>query len=86
MYRLKLQKAQLYLKHCLQVAQDNGFLDLILNKDKDQESLLSPTITQPSISPTPGRVHPELAPVVDQAKINGWYIHPHEVSHQFIDT
>lgn len=70
------------------MAQDNGFLDLILNKDKDQEFLLSSTITQASsISPrieTPGRVHSELAPIIEQAKINGWHIDPQEVSHQFI--
>lgn len=82
-YRVKLENAQLFLKHCLQVAQDNGFLDLVLNKEKYQEFLLSPSLTQATISPQIPNVdqfHHELAPLVDQAKINGWYIDPQEVS------
>ncbi|KAH6761365.1 mechanosensitive channel of small conductance-like 10 [Perilla frutescens var. frutescens] len=87
-YKMKLEKAQLFLKHCLQVAQDNGFLDLILTKDKDQEILFSPTVTQACINPqiatpgqfpTLGQFHPELAPLVHQAKMNGWYIEAQEV-------
>lgn len=89
MYKMRLERTQLFLKYCLQVAQDNGFLDLILNKDKDQEFLLSPTITQSSINtpqiPSPGQSHPDLAPLINQAKISGWYIDPQEVIFFFFD-
>lgn len=78
MYKMRLEKTQDFVKYCLQVAQDNGFLDLILNKDKaDQDFLISPTSTiSPQIS-SPS--HSLLAPLIKQAKINGWYIHPQEV-------
>ncbi|KAL1552314.1 non-specific serine/threonine protein kinase [Salvia divinorum] len=78
-YKTKLENAQLFLRHCVQVAQDNGFLDLILDKGKYQ---LSPTLTQAGVSPlisTAGRLHPKLAPLVHQAKNNGWYIEPQEI-------
>ncbi|KAL0394211.1 UNVERIFIED_CONTAM: putative serine/threonine-protein kinase/receptor [Sesamum latifolium] len=85
MYK-RLEKTQVFLKYCLQVAQDNGFLELILNKDKlDQDLSLSPTITThsttltPQLSPSPTQFHPHLAPLIRQAKINGWYIHPQEI-------
>ncbi|XP_057799746.1 serine/threonine-protein kinase STY17-like [Salvia miltiorrhiza] len=82
-YKTQLENARVLLKHCIQVAQDNGFLDQILNKEKYQEWLLSPTLTQANISPqiaTAGQqFHPELAPLVHQAQINGWYIDPQEV-------
>ncbi|KAG8375728.1 hypothetical protein BUALT_Bualt10G0130600 [Buddleja alternifolia] len=82
MYKTKLDKTQVFLKYCLQVAQDNGFLDLILSKDKGQDFSLSPTITQSSFSlesPSPAQYHPDIAALVHQAKINGWYIDPQEV-------
>ncbi|KAL2471953.1 Tyrosine kinase [Abeliophyllum distichum] len=83
MYKMKLERTQVYLRQCLQVAQDNGFLDLILNKyNKEQESSFSPSITQSSISPplpSPAQRHFELADLKDQAKMNGWYIEPNEI-------
>ncbi|KAK6162023.1 hypothetical protein DH2020_001864 [Rehmannia glutinosa] len=82
MYKMRLEKTQVFLKYCLQVAQDNGFLDIILNKDKDQEFSLSPTTTLSTINPeipSPGQSHPDLAPLIHQAKINGWYIDPQEI-------
>ncbi|KAK4412676.1 hypothetical protein Salat_2914700 [Sesamum alatum] len=85
MYKTRLEKTQVFLKNCLQVAQDNGFLELmILNKDKlDQDYFsLSPTITTltPQFpSPPPQFHHPHLDPIIRQAKINGWYIHPQEI-------
>ncbi|XP_042038504.1 serine/threonine-protein kinase STY17-like [Salvia splendens] len=78
-YKTKLENAKLFLKHCVQVAQDNGFLDLILDKGKYQ---ISPTLTRASVSPliaNTGQFHPELAPIVHQAEINGWYIDPQEI-------
>ncbi|KAL2489598.1 serine/threonine-protein kinase STY46-like [Forsythia ovata] len=83
MYNMKLEKTQVYLRQCLQVAQDNGFLDLILNKyNKEQESSVSLSITQSNISPpipSPAQRHFELAALIDQAKMNGWYIEPNEI-------
>ncbi|KAM7507448.1 hypothetical protein LguiA_017901 [Lonicera macranthoides] len=89
MYRLKLERTQDYLRNCLQVAQDNGFLDIIINKkdnninvngnnetnNNQQEFLISPP---PQQSP-PLHHHSDLSALVDLANINGWYIHPHEV-------
>lgn len=84
MYRMRLERTQGFLKYCLQVAQDNGFLDLILNnKDKDHDQLsFSTTITRSSISPPspyPAQFHPDLGALQHQAKMNGWYIDPQEV-------
>lgn len=81
MYKARLEKTQGLLKYCLQVAQDNGFLDVIINKDKTLEFSLSPsTISTTPQPPSPGQSHPDLAPLVNQAKINGWYIEPQEVN------
>ncbi|PIN01419.1 Tyrosine kinase [Handroanthus impetiginosus] len=82
MYKMRLERTQVFLKYCLQVAQDHGFLSIILSKDKDQEFSLSPAITNSIInpeSPSPGQSHPDLAPLINQAKVNGWYIDPQEV-------
>ncbi|KAL0330480.1 UNVERIFIED_CONTAM: hypothetical protein Sradi_5034700 [Sesamum radiatum] len=85
MYKMRLEKTQVFLKYCLQVAQDNGFLELIVNKDKDEDLSLSPTTPThsttltPQLSPSPPQFHPHLAPLIRQAKINGWYIDPQEV-------
>lgn len=85
MYKIRLERTQDYLKYCLQVAQDNGFLNHIINKkDNPQES--SPTsssaIVQASTNPqTPPNVqqNTNLLALIEQAKLNGWYIDPHEV-------
>ncbi|KAL0323719.1 UNVERIFIED_CONTAM: Serine/threonine-protein kinase STY46 [Sesamum calycinum] len=85
MYKMRLEKTQVFLKYCLQVAQDNGFLELIVNKDKDEDLSLSPTTPThsttltPQLSPSPPQFHPHLAPLIRQAKINGWYIDPQEI-------
>ncbi|XP_071740577.1 serine/threonine-protein kinase STY17-like [Rutidosis leptorrhynchoides] len=94
MYKLRLERTQDYLKYCLQVAQDNGFLDLILNKkdnphessSSSSSSSLSPSassaIIQASTNPqTPPTVDPNinLSTLIEQAKINGWYIDPQEI-------
>ncbi|KAL8501946.1 hypothetical protein ACS0TY_021174 [Phlomoides rotata] len=78
MYKKRLEKTQVFLKYCLQVAQDNGFLDIILNKDKDGDFLMSPAPISPQIS-SPIQFHSVLAPLINQAKINGWYIHAQEI-------
>lgn len=86
-YKMRLERTQDYLKYCLQIAQDNGFLNLILNKkDNTQESSSSPSpssvIIQASMPPqTPLIVqqNTDLSALIEQAKSNGWYIDPHEV-------
>lgn len=69
-YRKKMERTQDYLRYCLQIAQENGFLDLIMqNKD-------APPAPQ---TPTPLHQYSELSSLVDVAKLNGWYIAPDEV-------
>lgn len=97
MYKMRLERTQNYLRYCLQVAQDNGFLDLIINnkqKPHQGSSLSQPLPSSSSgngsMSPlvsTPPRPQPlyysNLAALIDQAKLNGWYIEPHEVCSLF---
>ncbi|CAJ1972919.1 unnamed protein product [Sphenostylis stenocarpa] len=87
MYKKRMERTQDYLRYCLQIAQENGILDLILNsKGQFQQSPLSlHAITSPQIpiqspsTPPHHANHPDLAPIIHQAKINGWYIHPNEI-------
>ncbi|XP_024958988.1 serine/threonine-protein kinase STY17-like [Cynara cardunculus var. scolymus] len=85
MYKMRLERTQDYLKYCLQVAQDNGFLKFILNKnDSPQQPSLGPSsaIVQASINPQPPPTvqhNTNLSAIIEQAKLNGWYIHPHEI-------
>ncbi|KZV19333.1 hypothetical protein F511_22113 [Dorcoceras hygrometricum] len=72
MYKMRLQRTQSFLNYCQQLAQDNGFFNLILNKHKAD----SPSPSLPSTEQVP---HPPLAALVNQARINGWYIHPEEI-------
>ncbi|XP_027333614.1 serine/threonine-protein kinase HT1-like [Abrus precatorius] len=81
-YRKRMEKTQEYLRYCLQIAQKNGILDLIINyKAELQQSPLSlSSITSPQIPITPSHNHhPNLAAIIDQAKLNGWYIDPTEI-------
>ena len=79
LYRLKLERTQDYLRYCLQMAQDNGFLDLLINiKESQQECLLPSSTTSPPMPPLM-KHRSDLAPLIDQAKMNGWHIEPHEV-------
>ncbi|CAK9188426.1 unnamed protein product [Ilex paraguariensis] len=79
LYRLKLERTQDYLRYCLQMAQDNGFLDLLINiKENQQECLLSSSTTSPPMPPLM-KHRSDLAPLIDQAKMNGWHIEPHEI-------
>ncbi|GMN20956.1 hypothetical protein TIFTF001_043209 [Ficus carica] len=72
-YRKKMERNQDYLRYCLQIAQENGFLDLIMqNKD-------APPAPQ---TPTPLHQHSELSSLVDVAKLNGWYIALDEIELQ----
>lgn len=90
MYKMRLERTQNYLRYCLQVAQDNGFLDLIIknNKEKQQECTTPPSaIIKATASPqTPPQQQPhsDITDLIQQAKFNGWYIEPHEVHYFFI--
>lgn len=80
MYRKRMERTQDYLRYCLHVAQENGILDRIAHsKGELQQSPISLYNASPQIL-TPVHHHPHLEAIVDQAKINGWYIHPTEVS------
>nr|XP_009419455.2 PREDICTED: serine/threonine-protein kinase STY17-like [Musa acuminata subsp. malaccensis] len=78
-YKARLERTQDYLRYCLEVAKENGFLH---HMSDDQESTL-PTQTdhqQPSLQAVdvvPS--DPRLAAVMDQAKLNGWYVEPEEI-------
>ncbi|KAH8504601.1 hypothetical protein H0E87_012009 [Populus deltoides] len=90
MYRKRMETTQDYLKYCLQVAKENGFLDLIIQNKDDQQgikdalptNIVSPRITSPHQLPTQVPQLPNLAFTIDQAKMNGWYIESHEIEFQ----
>ncbi|KDP34046.1 hypothetical protein JCGZ_07617 [Jatropha curcas] len=86
MYRKRMERTHDYLKYCLQVAQDNGFLDLIIRKNKDDDNdqpidILSTNASPPPLS-SPIHQQPDLAALICQAKTNGWYIHHDEIELQ----
>ncbi|GKV00079.1 hypothetical protein SLEP1_g12831 [Rubroshorea leprosula] len=62
-------------------AQEKGFLEFIINsKDNQHPSLLSPTSSPRHLPSTPfTHRHSDLAILIDQAKISGWYIDPQEI-------
>lgn len=79
-YKARLERTQDYLRYCLEVAKENGFLHHISG---DQESTLPtqtdhqrPSLQAVDVVPS----DPRLAAVMDQAKLNGWYVEPEEVS------
>ncbi|XP_059277527.1 serine/threonine-protein kinase STY46-like [Lycium ferocissimum] len=87
MYKMRLERTQNYLRYCLQVAQDNGFLDLIINnKEKQQESTSPPSAiihaTASPQTPPQQQPHSDITYLIHQAKLNGWYIEPHEIEVQ----
>lgn len=91
MYRKRMERTQDYLRYCLQVAQDNGFLNLIIHNNKDQTNTIMNAVTtadttSPQYFPAPDlhsqhhQHHSLLSSVVIQANLSGWHIAPHEVS------
>ncbi|KAA8546221.1 hypothetical protein F0562_003040 [Nyssa sinensis] len=73
-YKMRLERTQDYLRFCLQVAQENGFLDIITdNKDSQKQRLVSSDIIQSSISPPPVHHRQDLAALINQAKMNGCF-------------
>lgn len=77
LYQMRMQKTQEYLRYCLEIAQEKGFLNSILN-NSDENDIDDDTI-KPSMPPPPLHHHSDLSTVVNQAMINGWYIETHEV-------
>ncbi|RRT71033.1 hypothetical protein B296_00020471, partial [Ensete ventricosum] len=78
-YKARLERTQVYLRYCLEVAKENGFLHHI----SDGQERTLPTQTdhqQPSLQAVDAM--PSLAAMMNQAKLNGWYIEPEEVSAQ----
>jgi serine/threonine-protein kinase TNNI3K len=84
MYRKRMERTQDYLRYCLQIAQENGILEhIVQSKGELQHSPLnvsSITNSPQILTPTMHQHHPNLEAIIDQAKINGWYINPTEVS------
>lgn len=86
MYRKRMERTQDYLRYCLQIAQENGILDLITHSKNNLQQSPSPlhadnSISSPQIpSPVHHYHHPDLAAIIDQAKTHGWHIDPNEVS------
>lgn len=85
MYRKRMERTQDYLRYCLQVAQENGFLDLILH-NKDHADFVNNASPQLPTSPLHLHQHQhqhhqpsDLDTLIDQSKLNGWYINPDEV-------
>ncbi|XP_027356919.1 serine/threonine-protein kinase STY46-like [Abrus precatorius] len=79
MYKKRMERTQDYLRYCLQIAQDNGILDLILHSKGELQLPQSPPPLYTPQIPTPSHHHPNLTPIIHQAKINGWYINPSEI-------
>lgn len=87
MYRKRMERTQEYLRYCLQIAQENGILDLITHSkgDPQQSPSSAPTVNSAASPQIRSPIHrhqhhPDLAAIVDQAKTHGWYIDPNEVS------
>ncbi|KAK7410171.1 hypothetical protein VNO78_00741 [Psophocarpus tetragonolobus] len=78
MYRKRMERTQDYLKYCLEIAQQNGILDLIVHSEGE---LSQSPLSQYTAATTPSHQHqhPNLTTVIDQAKINGWYINSSEI-------
>lgn len=87
-FKKRMDRAQDSLKCFLEKAQDRGFLHLIIgNRDNgDGDGDGSPNCIQSAGSSPgmPSSSHPfaDLQPLIEQAKLHGWYIEPHEVSLQ----
>ncbi|XP_031391503.1 serine/threonine-protein kinase STY46-like [Punica granatum] len=90
MYGKRMERTQDYLKYCLQVAQENGFLHLLMNPKDTQECLLSPHNFMIGnnvwLNGSPAQF-PALVPsqpsdldlISNQARANGWSIDPLEI-------
>ncbi|MFQ6638497.1 hypothetical protein Gotur_014972 [Gossypium turneri] len=80
MYKMRMERTQDYLRYCLQIAQDNGFLDLLSNHKSpvSRDVVLNIDTTSPQL-PAPVSHQSDLGLLINQAKLNGWFIDPIEV-------
>ncbi|XVF48733.1 hypothetical protein PTKIN_Ptkin03bG0213300 [Pterospermum kingtungense] len=87
MYKMRMERTQDYLRYCLQIAKGNGFLDLIVNNNKDP---VSPNVVDVNVNASPQALasvsgqQSDLGLVIDQAQMNGWYMDPVEIELQEI--
>lgn len=89
MFKKRMDRAQDSLKCFLEKAQDRGFLHLIIGDRENVDGDGSPNCIQsagssPAMSSSSNPFAADLQPLIDQAKLHGWYIEPHEVSLQLI--
>ncbi|KAJ0987339.1 hypothetical protein J5N97_005695 [Dioscorea zingiberensis] len=75
-YKSRLDRMHDYLKHCLEIARENGFLNRVCDY-KHSSSSLDPELI-PRIATTSR--DPHLAAITCQAIHNGWSIEPHEIT------
>ncbi|XP_074569093.1 serine/threonine-protein kinase STY17-like [Curcuma longa] len=73
-YKARLERTQEYLRYCLEIAKENGFLHLL---SSNTEIYVSAKMEQDSSLQEID--HPNLTGIVDQAKLNSWYIEPDEI-------
>ncbi|TYH69280.1 hypothetical protein ES332_D05G044400v1 [Gossypium tomentosum] len=80
MYKMRMERTQDYLRYCLQIAQDNGFLDLLSNHKSpvSRDVVLNIDTTSPQL-PAPVSHQSDLGLLINQAKLNGWFIDPIEI-------
>ncbi|XXG51374.1 hypothetical protein AAC387_Pa02g5163 [Persea americana] len=79
-YRAKLERMQEYHRACLQIAQKNGFLDIITKSHELSSTLFDDFMLKTSPRQQPATTcNPNLVDIADQAKLNGWYIEPNEI-------
>lgn len=83
MFKKRMDRAQDSLKCFLEKAQDHGFLHLIIGNRDNVDGDGSPNCIQSAASspavPSPSHPFADLQPLIEQAKLHGWYIEPHEV-------
>ncbi|XP_073109296.1 serine/threonine-protein kinase STY46 [Elaeis guineensis] len=76
-YKARMERMQDYVRFCLDIAQQNGFLHHISNNQQPPHPTeFNHETTSKPVDRMTG--DPQLAGIRDQAKINGWFIEPHE--------
>ncbi|XWS70201.1 hypothetical protein CRYUN_Cryun03dG0028100 [Craigia yunnanensis] len=78
MYKKRMEGTQDYLRRCLQIAQENGFMDLIINNKKSPISSNFVNANASPQAPALATQQSDLGILINQAKMNGWYIDPVE--------
>lgn len=81
-YRKRMERTQDYLRQCLQIAQDNGLLELMLHDNGDHR--LTPINACSPKMPTAVHQPLDLSVIINHAENNGWYIHPQEVKENIL--